>query len=103
MEKQEKDLLLQLAQANAEKEKYKAANDKLCKSEAEMRRQLKKAKAMHAYKSISDEKVVESLIQAVSEADHNTIATILESEIKAATDLVRTKEIFKTVVKEILA
>jgi hypothetical protein len=41
-------------------------------------------KAMSAYKSVSNEKVVESLIEAVSNADHNTIATILDNEIKAA-------------------
>ena len=103
MQEQTNELLSQLAQANAEKERYKAANDKLCKSEAEMKRQLKKMKAIHVYKNFSDEKVVEKLIKAVSEADHNTIAAIVESEIKVATDIVRTKEIFKTVVKEILA
>ena len=102
MQEQTKELLSKLAQANADKERYKAANNKLCKSEAEMKRQLKKMKAMHVYKNFSDEKVVEKLINAVSEADHNTIATIIESEIKTATDIVRTKEILKTIIKEIL-
>ena len=35
-------------------------------------------KAVNAYKSISDEKMVESLIEAVSDADHNAIANIME-------------------------
>lgn len=35
------ELMAQLAQANAERDKYKSANDKLSKSEAEMKRQLR--------------------------------------------------------------
>lgn len=35
------ELMAQLAQANAERDKYKTANDKLSKSEAEMKRQLR--------------------------------------------------------------
>lgn len=41
-------------------------------------------KAVGAYKSISNEKVVEKLIEAVSNADHNEIALIIDNEIKAA-------------------
>nr|DAF78380.1 MAG TPA: Major head protein [Caudoviricetes sp.] len=110
------ELMAQLAQANADRDKYKAANDKLSKSEAEMKRQLRakltaeeqeaeaKAeaeknreeelenlrkelnhnKAVAAYKAIANEKTVETLIEAVSEADHNAIALIIENEKKAA-------------------
>lgn len=104
------ELMEQLAQLTADRDKYKSANDKLSKSEAEMKRQLRakqsaeeqeaaaKAeaerlreeefdllrkelnhnKAVNAYKSVSDEKMVESLIEAVSEANHSAIASILE-------------------------
>lgn len=110
------ELMSQVAQLTADRDKYKSANDKLSKSEAEMKRQLratlsadeqKKAeeeeakrladeeresmrkelnhiKAVNAYKEISDEKVVESLIDAVSDADHSAIATIIANECKKA-------------------
>lgn len=110
------ELMTQLATEKAEKEKYKSANDKLSKSEAEMKRQLrakqtaeeraaeeqaeaqKKAdeeletvrkelnqmKAENAYKNIQNEKTVKSLIDAVSDADHNAIAIIIENEKKMA-------------------
>lgn len=110
------ELMTQLAQERAEKERFKNANDKLSKSEAEMKRQLRarqtaeereaeeKAeadrlakeehervvnelnhiKAVSAYKAIDDEKTVESLIEAISDADHNAIATIIANECKKA-------------------
>lgn len=40
-------------------------------------------KAIGAYKSISNEQVVENLIEAISKADHIAIAKILESEVEA--------------------
>lgn len=110
------ELMAQLAEANAEKEKYKNANDKLSKSEAEMKRKLRATqtaeeqkkeeeeeakriaeeeketmrkelnhiKAVAAYKNIPEEKTVELLIEAVSEADHSAIATIIENEKQKA-------------------
>jgi hypothetical protein len=110
------ELMAQLATAKADAEKYKTANDKLSKSEAEMKRQLRakqtaeeqeaetKAeaerlqkeeletlrkelnynKALSAYKSISDDKAVAKLIEAVSNADHNEIAKIIASECQKA-------------------
>lgn len=48
-------------------------------------------KAVGAYKSISSEKVVENLIEAVSNADHNAIALIIENEIKAAVKVAQTE------------
>lgn len=110
------ELREQLAAAKADAERFKSANDKLSKSEAEMKRQLRarqsaeeqeaeaKAeaqriadeerdalrnelnhiKAVNAYKNISDEKLVGKLIDAVSNADHNAIATIIANECKKA-------------------
>lgn len=110
------ELMAQLAQERAEKERFKTANDKLSKSEAEMKRQLRAKltaeeqeaeaqkeaqriadeerdamrkelnhiKAVNAYKAISDEKTVESLIDAISDADHNAIAQIIANECKKA-------------------
>ena len=48
-----------------------------------MKAELNHNKAVNAYKSISDEKMVESLIDAVSDADHNAIANILEKYASA--------------------
>lgn len=110
------ELIAQITQLTADRDKYKSANDKLSKSEAEMKRQLrakltaeeqeaeakaeadrvrdeelKTAKAelnhiraVNAYKAISDEKAVETLIEAVSDADHNAIAQIIANECKKA-------------------
>ena len=110
------DLMAQLAQANADRDKYKNANDKLSKEAAEtkrqlrakqtaeeqeaeakaeakrladeefesMRKELNHIKAVSAYKAISDEKEVEKLIDAVSDADHNAIAIIIENQRKKA-------------------
>jgi hypothetical protein len=112
------ELMAQLAQANAERDRFKSANDKLSKSEAEMKRQLRARqsaeeqeaealaeaqriadeeresmrkelnhiKAVNAYKNVS-EKSVEKLIDAVSDADHNAIAQIIEAEVKQAVRL----------------
>lgn len=110
------ELMAQLATARAETERFKTANDKLSKSEAEMKRQLRAKqtaeeqeaeaqkeaqriadeeresmrkelnhiKAVNAYKNISEEKTVEKLIEAVSDADHNAIAQIIAGECKKA-------------------
>lgn len=109
------ELMAQLEAAKADAERYKSANDKLSKSEAEMKRQLRaklseeeklaeeqkeaqrladeereslkqelnRMKAISAYKGI-DEKAVENLIDAVSNADHNAVAQIIENECKKA-------------------
>lgn len=110
------ELMAQLANERAEKEKYKNASDKAsseaakykkelrskqtaeeqeaeAKAEAEklreeeleaLRKELNHNKAVSAYKAIQSEKVVETLIEAVSESDHNAIAAIIENEKKAA-------------------
>lgn len=48
-----------------------------------MKEELNHNKAVNAYKSIPDEKMVESLIEAVSDADHNAIANIMEKYASA--------------------
>ena len=110
------ELMAQLAQANADRDKYKNANDKLSKEAAEtkrqlrakqtaeeqeaeakaeaqrladeeresMRKELNHIKAVNAYKAIAEEKEVEKLIDAVSDADHNAIAQIIENQCKKA-------------------
>ena len=63
--------------------------EKLEKKEAERQREeelnsvkseLNHIKAVAAYKAISDEKIVEELINAISDADHAAIANIIENE-----------------------
>ena len=48
-----------------------------------MKSELNHNKAVNAYKAIPDEKMVESLIEAVSDADHNAIANIMEKYANA--------------------
>lgn len=48
-----------------------------------MKAELNHNKAVNAYKSIPDEKMVESLIDAVSDADHIAIANIMEKYASA--------------------
>jgi hypothetical protein len=48
-------------------------------------------KAIGAYKSMSSEKVVEKLIEAVSNADHNAIAKIFDAEIEARVKTAQTE------------
>lgn len=73
----------QTAEERAAEEQAEA--QRLADEEKEnMRKELNHIKAVNAYKSISNEKTVESLIEAVSDADHNAIATIIENEKNAA-------------------
>lgn len=71
--------------AEEQEAEAKAEADKLRDEELEsLRKELNHNKAVSAYKAIQNEKVVETLIEAVSESDHNAIAAIIESEKKAA-------------------
>lgn len=71
--------------AEEQEAEAKAEADRRRDEELEsLRKELNHNKATAAYKSIQNEKVVESLIEAVSEADHSTIASIIEAEKKAA-------------------
>ena len=55
-----------------------------------LRTENNRMKAVGAYKSISNPKVVDNLIEAVSNADHNAIALIIDNEIKAAVKVAET-------------
>ena len=71
--------------AEEQEAEAKAEADKLREEELEsLRKELNHNKAVSAYKAITDEKVVETLIEAVSESDHNAIAAIIENQKKAA-------------------
>ena len=71
--------------AEEQEAEAKAEADKLRDEELEsLRKELNHNKAVSAYKAITDEKVVETLIEAVSESDHNAIAAIIENQKKAA-------------------
>lgn len=67
-------------EAEAQKEAQRQADEE----RDSMRKELNHIKAVNAYKAISDEKAVESLIDAVSDADHNAIAQIIANECKKA-------------------
>ena len=71
--------------AEEQEAEAKAEAQRLADEEREsMRKELNHIKAVNAYKSISDEKAVEKLIDAVSNADHNEIANIIAEECKKA-------------------
>lgn len=71
--------------AEEQEAEAKAEAQRLADEEREsMRKELNHIKAVNAYKAISDEKAVESLIDAVSDADHNAIAQIIANECKKA-------------------
>lgn len=53
------------------------------KAEADAK-ELNHLKAVSAYKNISDEKVVEKLIDAISDSDHSAIAKIISDECEKA-------------------
>lgn len=67
-------------EAEAQKEAQRLADEE----RESMRKELNHIKAVNAYKSIPDEKIVENLIDAISDADHNAIAQIIENEKKKA-------------------
>lgn len=67
------------AKAQAEEERKKMEEEL-----AETKKQLNHINAVAAYKSVSDEKIVEQLIEAVSVADHASIAAIMEAEKQKA-------------------
>lgn len=69
-----------------EKAKAEAEEDRKRIEEelAETKRQLNHINAVAAYKAVSDEKTVEQLIDAVSNADHVSIAAIMAAEVQRA-------------------
>lgn len=88
-----------LSSENAEQKKVIRANQTAEQREADERaealrlaneekeaaqQELNHMKAIAAYKSISDEKTVENLIEAISESDHASVALIIEREKEKA-------------------
>lgn len=85
--KEKGDITKQLRAKQSEDERLSAEQAEAQRIKDEELESLKaennRMKAIGAYKTISSEKVVESLILAVSNADHNAIAQIIESEVEA--------------------
>lgn len=80
--KQSEDERIHAEQAEAQRirdEEYEA-----------MKAENTRMKALGAYKDISDAKVVDKLIEAVSNADHIAIAEIIDREVKAAVKIAET-------------
>ena len=87
LSKESADYKRQLRAKQTEEEQLaeeKAEADRLQKEELEnLKKELNHNKAVNAYKAIPDEKMVESLIDAVSDADHSAIANIMEKYASA--------------------
>ena len=86
--KEKGDITKQLRAKQSEDERLSAEQAEAQRVKDEQLEQLiaenNRMKAFGAYKSISSEKVVENLIDAVSSADHNAIAEIIANECKTA-------------------
>jgi len=67
-------------EAEAQKEAQRIADEE----RDSLKKELNHIKAVNAYKAVSDEKTVEKLIEAVSDADHSAIAQIIAAECKKA-------------------
>ena len=78
--------------AEEQEAEAKAEAERLRNEEFEaMKKELNHNKAMAAYKNITDDKAVARLIDAVSDADHNAIAKIIEDECKKAVNAAEAK------------
>lgn len=81
------DLQKQLRQRMTEAEAQELANRELQESEkarvAEMEAELNRLKASSAYSQIADEKMVNTLIDAVGDKDHASIATLINQIVEA--------------------
>lgn len=88
LSKSEAEMKRQLrARQTAEEQEAEAKAEAQRLSEEEkdaMRKELNHIKAVNAYKGISDDKTVENLIGAISDADHVAIASIIANECKKA-------------------
>ena len=71
----------QTAEERATEEKEEAERNKKNK---QVEKELNHMKAVSAYKSLSTEKAVENLIDAISDGDHNAVAALIENEVKSA-------------------
>lgn len=86
--KEKGDITKQLRAKQSDDERITAEQaeaKRLLEEEVEtLRAKINRSEAVNAYKSMSSEKVVENLIEAVSNADHNAIAKIIADECKKA-------------------
>ena len=73
----------QTAEERATEEKEEAERLQREKYE-QVEKELNHMKAVSAYKSLSNEKAVENLIDAISDGDHNAVAALIENEVKSA-------------------
>lgn len=73
----------QTAEERATEEKEEAERLQREKYE-QVEKELNHMKAVSAYKSLSTEKAVENLIDAISDGDHNAVAALIENEVKSA-------------------
>ena len=73
----------QTAEERATEEKEEAERLQPQKYE-QVEKELNHMKAVSAYKSLSTEKAVENLIDAISDGDHNAVAALIENEVKSA-------------------
>ena len=87
LSKESADYKRQLRAKQTEEEREaeaKAEADRVQKEELEnLKKELNHNKAVNAYKAITDDSMIETLIDAVSDADHNAIANILEKYASA--------------------
>lgn len=86
--KEKGDLTKQYRAKLSEEDRLKAEREETERVRNEefetLKAEYNKMKALSAYKSISNEKVVGKLIDAVSNADHNAIADIIKAEVEVA-------------------
>ena len=75
-----KTLRQKMTASEQEEELKKEAERQREEELTNVKNELNHIKAVAAYKSISDEKIVEELINAISDADHAAIANIIENE-----------------------
>lgn len=75
-----KTLRQKMTASEQEEELKKEAERQREEELANVKNELNHIKAVAAYKTISDEKIVEELINAISDADHTAIANIIENE-----------------------
>lgn len=87
LSKESADYKRQLRAKQTEEEREaeaKAEADRVQKEELEnLKKELNHNKAVNAYKAITDDSMIETLIDAVSDADHNAIANIMEKYANA--------------------
>lgn len=78
------DLRSKMTADEQRKADEEAANKELEERAVSAERELNRMKAVQAYKAIDNDDTVNTLIDAVNDKDHTSIATIIENEVKKA-------------------